>query len=76
VLVDAVSAISFNEFARAPRFVPAAAGSTPQNQNDLPKEAVARRDIAGAGLIHKPATVDPPKLRAFAHRIEESRPLA
>jgi hypothetical protein len=31
--------------------------------------------IAGAGLIHKPATADPPKPRGFAHRIEESWPV-
>jgi hypothetical protein len=33
---------------------------------------VATAELAGAGLIHKPATADPPKLRAVAHRIEES----
>jgi hypothetical protein len=28
-----------------------------------------------AGLKHKPATANPPEIRALAHRIEESWPL-
>jgi hypothetical protein len=32
--------------------------------------------VAGAGLKHKPATANPPEIRFFAHRIEESLLLA
>jgi len=46
------------------------------NASDRPEGRSQINDIAEAGLIHKPATADPPILRAFAHRIEESWPLA
>ncbi|HEY3959319.1 MAG TPA: hypothetical protein VGL68_02300, partial [Solirubrobacteraceae bacterium] len=46
------------------------------DENDRPQGRSRISDIARAGLIHKHATLDPPIPRAFAHRIEESWPLA
>jgi hypothetical protein len=41
------------------------------NDDDRP-EGRSQDDIAGAGLIPNPATVEGPETRAVAHRVEES----
>jgi len=41
------------------------------NDSDRPKGRSRVSDIAGAGLIPNPATVDGPRTGAVAHRVEE-----
>jgi hypothetical protein len=42
------------------------------DENDRPEGRSRVSDIAGAGLIPNPATVDGPRTGAVAHRVEES----
>jgi hypothetical protein len=42
------------------------------NENDRPEGRSRVSDIGGAGLIPDPATVDDPRTKAVAHRVEES----
>lgn len=52
-----------------------AATTTPElmpNENDRPEGRSRVSDIAGAGLIPNPATVDGPRTLGLVHRVEES----